>query len=469
MVVRSRSSLRQPLLVALAAFALTVAGILSYSFISAQWVFQTGSKAVARVSIKPTADIASLGADFPLRSPEIYKKIERRLADAGFLQHVLHNCDIQTSSNVENHSAQNSSVSLDELLQSIDIHTKPGKANGEQFVSVEITLAHSPDARKIAQNLAESFVSEYRAFWAAEARKVYLETLEGLQESQKKHCEAKEKYQSLLLELASRQQANQQYAEKKSVAKQTAPIVVRTKPFPVENRDWTEIARKLRSLKLQEADLLRQMTQLHPQVKYLREKIGDVQLQLATTPHWVTKRSPDHASKPSNNPSPTAPLAKGEGSTKDEQLQKLLKQASQSLSLSEQELLEKSRAEKEIYKACRQEPLFAISLQPLRIRTARHKTAKNHWKFIFLSAFSMAISAGVFSSGINIQPVLGTIANLEPLLPVPIIGLAPRIEPQYDPLTRRRRQNILRWSMIFLGAFTICGCLVGTCWFLVNL
>ena len=63
----------------------------------------------------------------------------------------------------------------------------------------------------------------------------------------------------------------------------------------------------------------------------------------------------------------------------------------------------------------------------------------------------MALGIGVFSSGVSTQPVLASIADLEPLLPVPIIGVVPAKDQSSDPFARRRRREILRWTLILLG------------------
>jgi hypothetical protein len=81
------------------------------------------------------------------------------------------------------------------------------------------------------------------------------------------------------------------------------------------------------------------------------------------------------------------------------------------------------------------------------------------------SGFAMALGIGVFSSGVSTQPLLASIADLEPLLSVPVIGLVPK-DQSSDPFARRRRRAILRWTLIVLGGLLVLGCSIGVnCYF----
>ncbi len=81
----------------------------------------------------------------------------------------------------------------------------------------------------------------------------------------------------------------------------------------------------------------------------------------------------------------------------------------------------------------------------------------------------MALAVSVLSSGMAVEPVAATIADLEPLLPAPIIGLVPGKKKSFDPLARRRLQIIDRWIRIFFGGLMLVGCMGGIYWFFAHL
>ncbi|MGD0283971.1 MAG: hypothetical protein ABSB95_16695, partial [Dissulfurispiraceae bacterium] len=146
-----------------------------------------------------------------------------------------------------------------------------------------------------------------------------------------------------------------------------------------------------------------------------------------------------------------------------------LKQLQNAAEHTEQQYLEKLLCEQKLFDISRKEPIFFIRVEPLAVANTQPGSNRGFIELMLCSGFVMAVGIGVFSSGLTTQPVLATIADLEPFLPVPIIGVVPGKDRSSDPIARRRRQTIRRWTMILLGGLIVLGCIGSVYWFFIHL
>ena len=118
-----------------------------------------------------------------------------------------------------------------------------------------------------------------------------------------------------------------------------------------------------------------------------------------------------------------------------------LKQLQLAAERTEQEYLNKLRIKQSIFDASQKEPTFLVRVNPVPVTNKQPGPNRGFIGLMLCSGFAMALGIGVFSSGVSTQPVLASIADLEPLLPVPIIGVVPAKDQSSDPFARRRRQS----------------------------
>ncbi len=135
----------------------------------------------------------------------------------------------------------------------------------------------------------------------------------------------------------------------------------------------------------------------------------------------------------------------------------------------ERDCLEKLAYKQKLCEIARNEPSFSIRVNQVAMANPRPASNRGFTGVLLFSGFAMALGTGVFSSGLSTQSVLASIADLEPLLAVPIIGVVPAKDRSSDPFARRRRRTILRWASILSGGLIILGSMGGVYWFFAQL
>jgi hypothetical protein len=451
----------------MAAFGLTVAVL---SFILQKFCQKSNvtspSKAVAIVEQKPAKD----QTDFPngpiFGSTLNLKNIKTRVLSPAFMQKALCDRGIDISQRAETGEHNNSSITQEQLRQALNIRVKPGAAPGENQIILELTLNQIPDAARIVRALADRLVREYRTYWTTETRKAYLAASSQVNQARQAHRQAMEMLRAFKDHVSEQEKlAPQQQPVQTQTDQQTAPPIA-------DNPAWVDLDRKLKSLRQQEAALLVNKTPLHPDVQDIRGRIADCEWQIASTPRFVAEPPANNSSQGLISPAQVKSLPlnnekeiRESNSTENiaaaanqNQNAETLKQLQNAAERTEQQYMEKLLCEQKLFEISRNEPRFSVSVEPLAIANTAPGSNRGFIELMLCSGFVMAVGIGVFSSGLTTQPVLATIADLEPFLPVPIIGVIPGKDRSCDPIARRRRQTIRRWTMILLGGLILVGC-----------
>jgi hypothetical protein len=226
--------------------------------------------------------------------------------------------------------------------------------------------------------------------------------------------------------------------------------------------------------------MLENKTPLHPDVQDIRARIADFQRQIESTPRFAAETSANNPTQHIDSPATvkTPPLKNKNDIQQNNPRENLtkginqfetaetLKQLQLAAKRTEQEYLDKLRIKQSIIDASQKEPAFLVSVNPVLVKNIQPGPNRGFLGLMLCSGFAMALGIGVFSSGVSTQPVLASIADLEPLLPVPIIGIVPAKDQSSDPFARRRNKAILRWTLILLGGLLVLGCSIGVhCYF----
>jgi hypothetical protein len=462
----------------LTAFGLTVAAVY---FISQNLFHKSGlekgSKAVAIVEQKPVKDQINIPNRSVFGSSVDLEYIKTRIMSPAFLQQALCDGGIEISPLGENGTHNASIVFLEQLRQGLSIRSKPGGGSGENHIILELSLTQSSDAPRIARALADRFVHEYRTFWAAKVQDAYLTVLAQADQAQQAHRDAVEKLQSF------KDNADKQGQLTEVGHPLRSPTPELETPQIADNPAWVKLDRKLTSLRQLETALLANKTPLHPDILDIRGRIADCEQQMASTPRFTDESATDSsAQRIAPSSLVKTPYFQNEKENKDRISRddlfatdnqsgttETLKQLQDAVDLTELEYLKILHCEQQIFKASHEEPIFLVRVSPMAIAMTGPKSNRGLIELMLCSGFAMAVGISVFSSGVTTQPVLATIADLEPLLPVPIIGVVPGKDQSFDPIARRRRRTILRWLSILSGGLIILGCMGGVYWFFVFL
>jgi hypothetical protein len=457
LIVRPLSLWHRHLLFSMVGFGLTVAVVL---FISQNaWQKSNaviGSKAIATMEYKPADDRGNF-SNSPIFNPfSNLNNIKTRILSPSFIRRALCDSGIDASPPAKDNAPTASFIYGEQLLRGLSIRAKPGTVSGENKIILELSLTQSPNAAKIARALADRFVREYRTFWAAEAQKACLAASSQAEQAEQAHYEAAEMLQAFEDNVLKQEKSSPQQPSLTSTDRKFAPIIL-------DNPAWIELDRKLTSLRQREAAMLVNKTPLHPDVQDIRARIDDFQQQLDSIPRFAAESTTNNPTPHTDSPATvkTPPLTNEKSET--------LKQLQLAAERTEQEYLDKLRIKQSIFDASRKEPAFLVRVNPVPATIKQPAPNRGFIGLMLCSGFAMALGIGVFSSGVSTQPVLASIADLELLLPVPIIGVVPAKDQSSDPSARRRRRAILRWTLILLGGLLVLGCSMGVyCYFVLS-
>ncbi|MGA2060387.1 MAG: hypothetical protein ABSG67_07900 [Thermoguttaceae bacterium] len=474
LIVRPRSLWRRHLLLSMVAFGLTAEVV----FFISQNAWQKSnaaksSKAVAIMEYKPVDDRANF-SNYPIFSPSSnLNNIKTRILSPSFIRQALNDSGIDTAPPAKDNSPTASFIYEEQMLRGLSIRTRPGTISGENQIILELTLTQSPNAAEIARALADRFVREYRTFWAVETQKACVAASSQAEQAEQAHYEAAEMLRAFEDNVIKQEKSTPQQPSLTPADQQSASKIP-------DNLAWIELDLKLASLRQREAAMLVNKTSLHPDVLDIRARIADYERQIDSTPRFAPDSAINNPLRQLDSPDTVkTPLLKIENEIQENntrenlaqgadqnQTAETLKQLQLAAERTEQEYLNKLRIKQSIFDARGQEPTFLVRVNPVPVKNKQFAPNRGFVGLMLCSGFAMALGIGVFSSGVSTQSLLASIADLEPLLPAPIIGVVPAKDQSSDPFARRRRRAILRWTLILLGGLLVLGCSIGVhCYF----
>ena len=203
----------------------------------------------------------------------------------------------------------------------------------------------------------------------------------------------------------------------------------------IDNPRWTEICRRLAELEERKKVLLAERTPLHPSVQEIENLITGVCRQMASIPPKIVQ-------EPSSTPPPIA-------SPVDASLPGEVEAARQAAEKSKRELEQAQTLERAALAACRGE--LQVEIVPAAPLPPPPDMGKAILGMALATAATSVIGLGMISFGAAMEPVISSVADLQALLPVPVLGVFPARHP-----VRRRRASALglrlaRWAWMAAG------------------
>jgi hypothetical protein len=489
---RPRSTWRQILLLSLATFVLTVGAVSFLSWKFRQKDVSTPSKAVAVVEQKPATGQAEFQSrrgshtaasdfmkwaelEFPLHAGVNLNSVKTRVLSPAFLHQTLCDCGIEADRPSETGGYGFPFTSQEQLRQGLNVRVKRGTAPEENQIILELTLPSSADAARIVRAMADRLAREFRNYWADETRKAYLAASDRANQAQYEHRQAMEMLRAFENNVAEHNAVKQ---EKPAQAQPLQTDADRpSSPSVADNPDWIELDRKLKSLKRQEAAMLVNKTPLHPAIQNIRDRIADLERKIADTPRLAAESQVNSSTQDlistvkDKITSLNEKIRKSESSQNiaaADQTAETLKHLKYAVEHAEREYQDKLLSEQKLFEISRKEPVYSVSVEQISAVKTPPGSSRRFRELMLFSGFAMALGTGVFSSGLSIQPVLATIADLEPFLSVPIIGVIPGNVRQSNPIARCRRRAVLRWMLILLGGMMVLGCIAGLYFYFIR-
>jgi hypothetical protein len=367
-------------------------------------------------------------------------------------------------------------LTVEEVCRNLHVSCNPTAAPRGVRIGFQCT-AHDPAFVVALVNVfAGQYAQDCRTEWKAGTQEAYQAACEASQRARRNSSGAKERLENLLAQIAERERQNTEAAEAAEAVKPTESPSPSTKPAPqepvaIDNPDWVNLSEELTELEQNRAALLVTRTPLHPAVIDVEDRIGEAKRRLAAMSPTIAAPSSNVTSKagatqpPQTAASPKLPAKRPVPIDPEEQakLAATLHKLRGEMYRAEEAQEAAQQAERQAMAAC-QQPLRleidlanpiepAMPLPGLRVVLAAMTSA-----LTVLGGLMMVVA------GVVMEPRLGTVEEVEAMLPVPVVGTLPaggsRLPGGAD------RQRLVRAALVGAGMILIATCL-GIAWMFV--
>jgi len=299
-----------------------------------------------------------------------------------------------------------------------------------QATVTEITLCNLPAEilAPIVNVVASAYSHACRTEWKLRLEQAYSVALGKAQQVDRQLFEAQTRFESL---------RNRRLRAMASLRPIAPPP-----PTMVENPLWTKMCHRLADLEEHKRALLLECTPLHPSVQEIELRIADVQREMASIPPKIAQEPPvvlPASILPPDGPDPAEVEAAREAvehAKQDWQQAHAMERAA-----------DRARNEELKVDLLAAEPLPALPAPP-------HANAVMLGKALVIAATSI-VGLGMISLGASLEPAVSSIAEVQALVPAPVVGVIPAAYPGRRRATSPRRSRLARWCWMTAGLFVL--------------
>ncbi len=290
-------------------------------------------------------------------------------------------------------------------------------AAGSCVLSIEYTDSHRDQVLRLVNELARCYADAHREAVAAMLGKADDQAAQAVQQS--------------------RQQWRQAEAQRSEFLRQPAPIQTRTEtpkaapplaePRWVDNPQWADLQRAHDDLVRRRQDLLQTRTPLHPQVLVLDDLIAQSEAKMASVPRRLLAGDTDaetrgHGDAAKVSPGGHAGIAE-KGPAQGNQRQPALDAAVQQARVRLDQALQAQRTTQNAHGRA-----ATVDLHPTDRCEVVAAGVPVPWRFLPLalaSGLGLATAAGMFFTGLSIDPLVTSARQLQASLSSPLLGPVP--------------------------------------------
>jgi hypothetical protein len=303
-----------------------------------------------------------------------------------------------------------------------------GRASGQQtLVAISLSRLREESLVPLVNAVAAAYVQACRTQWKREREESYSAAQETARESQRRVFEAQMQFE-LLRDRRLRSPAD------------SSPVAL-PQPTTVENPRWTEASRRLAELEGHKAKLLLKCTPLHPSVRDIESQLAAVRFQMASIQPRIVTETPGI---PQPNPIAGVPEAAE------------IAAAQHTAEQLGQELLRAQSGERAALAARGAElQIDLVDAEPPPAAPSSWRSSAAVIGSAFATAMASIVALGMICRGASWEPLLTSVAELQSLLPAPVVGVIPA-DPEYrvpDPGRRPASANrrAARWAWMAAG------------------
>ena len=270
-----------------------------------------------------------------------------------------------------------------------------------------------------------AFVQACRGEWMGQVEHAYSAAQEKVHQAERQVYEA----QLRLDELHDRRR-------RALAAAQQPPTPV---AIMVDNPRWVELNHRLSQLEDRKRNLLFDRMPLHPSVQDVDMRIAEARREVASLPPKIAQEGapppqPHVALLPADAPDPA-------------ELQRLQQTADQAKNT----LAQAQQSERSALAARNQEPKIELrAAEPIASPPPTRSTLTAFWVALATAMTSVA-GVAMVSLGARLEPTLDSVAMLQSLLPVPVVGVVPATHPARTSPSDVQRRLLARWGWMAAG------------------
>jgi capsular polysaccharide biosynthesis protein len=369
-----------------------------------------------------------------------------------------------------------------DVQQNLRVVVDAAAESDRMQVSIRCTQAQPQYATRLANTLAEHFAADYRRQWKVAAQQAHAAAEEVLRRAEQPLRAAKAHLDEFSRQHLKRPQsadAEAPQAGPQATEPQRLPATVAAEPALVENPQWVDLNGQLEVLQCRRAALLVDRLPEHPAIRDADLRIADLTHLLATKPRWIAaersepagaasaaaSQPPNESPPPSRPPGGNPPAAnRGDPASTEADRQQVeeavafeeLKDAADRADQARDLAL---RRERQAWQATLQE--LQVEVQPAAFVETPPASAAGLRLVLAALASGLVVTAGIamISAATSWEPTLTTIAEVEALLPVPVVGIIPATMAAGGRGRPRHSQASIRALLFVCGLMIIALCL----------
>ncbi len=198
-----------------------------------------------------------------------------------------------------------------------------------------------------------------------------------------------------------------------------------------QNPDWTEIMHQIDYLQRTRSSLEDELLPTHPQVQAVQAQIDELLRSLSKVPRWLKPKQPDPKAVSAEANPAVALEEKGEERVFESKWGESWLDASDAADISEKLLHQVETSAKDYQTAAqREKAAVAVVLPELKIDSRKTQSTISQAvprsivaRAAFGSAAVLVLGLGFLFAGFAVEKPLGSLAELEPLFSVPVLGV----------------------------------------------
>jgi hypothetical protein len=312
------------------------------------------------------------------------------------------------------------------------------------------TDADRRHAEEAANRLAEQYVADRQAEWKRANEIPRQKAREAVESAQREQAACQSRLEAFRKKLADTSHA--------TIAVESPVVIEPKSTIKSDNPQWIELNRQLEDLRQRRTTLLVDRTPLHPAVQDVAMQIADLERRMTTIPRQIAQPELPKKTKPIAVTSPS-----------DRQIKEAQARMLNELTFAWQQACETTlraeNAERQIVRQPSHEPQYTI----VYARSVEVLPAADDGRQRLLTTTLMIgalglVAIGILSLGTRIEPPLGSVAEAQACVGVPIVGLVPAEEPAaYSPALSRRRLRV-RQLLLTAGSLCMAACPLMALW-----